>query len=42
MNNLGIFEAKPFAEITDAEWMTMFETNVLSGVRLARHYFPAC
>jgi len=40
VNNLGIFEAKPFAEITDAEWMTMFETNVLSGVRLARHYFP--
>jgi NAD(P)-dependent dehydrogenase (short-subunit alcohol dehydrogenase family) len=40
VNNLGIFEAKPFVEITDADWMTMFETNVLSGVRLARHYFP--
>jgi NAD(P)-dependent dehydrogenase (short-subunit alcohol dehydrogenase family) len=40
VNNLGVFEAKPFVEITDAEWLTMFETNVLSGVRLARHYFP--
>jgi NAD(P)-dependent dehydrogenase (short-subunit alcohol dehydrogenase family) len=40
VNNLGIFEAKPFAEITDAEWLTMFETNVLSGVRLSRHYLP--
>jgi NAD(P)-dependent dehydrogenase (short-subunit alcohol dehydrogenase family) len=40
VNNLGIFEAKPFAEITDGEWMRMFEINVLSGVRLARHYLP--
>jgi 3-oxoacyl-[acyl-carrier protein] reductase len=40
INNLGIYEAKPFAEITDDDWMQMFETNVLSGVRLSRHYFP--
>jgi NAD(P)-dependent dehydrogenase (short-subunit alcohol dehydrogenase family) len=38
VNNLGIFEAKPFAEITDADWLRFFEVNVLSGVRLARHY----
>jgi NAD(P)-dependent dehydrogenase (short-subunit alcohol dehydrogenase family) len=40
VNNLGIYEAKPFAEITDADWHKFFEVNVVSGARLARHYFP--
>ena len=40
VNNLGIFEAKPFAEIPDADWLRFFEVNVLSGVRLTRRYFP--
>ena len=40
VNNLGIYGPKPFAEITDAEWVHYFEANVMSGVRLARHYFP--
>ena len=40
VNNLGIFEPKPFTEITDADWLRFFEVNVLSGVRLARHYLP--
>lgn len=40
VNNLGIYEAKPFAEITDDDWLKIFEVNVLSGVRLSRHYFP--
>ena len=40
INNLGIFEAKPFEEITDADWLRFFEVNVLSGVRLARYYLP--
>jgi NAD(P)-dependent dehydrogenase (short-subunit alcohol dehydrogenase family) len=40
INNLGIYEPKPFAEINDAEWLRYFETNVLSGVRLSRYYFP--
>ena len=40
VNNMGIFEPKEFGEITDADWMRFFETNVLSGVRLSRHYFP--
>lgn len=39
VNNLGIYEPKPFAEITDADWLKIFEVNVLSGVRLSRHYF---
>jgi NAD(P)-dependent dehydrogenase (short-subunit alcohol dehydrogenase family) len=38
VNNMGIFEPKPFADITDADWLRFFETNVLSGIRLARHY----
>ena len=41
VNNLGIFEAKPFADIPDADWMRFFEVNVVSGVRLARAYLPA-
>lgn len=40
VNNLGIYEPKTFEEITDADWLRLFETNVLSGARLARHYFP--
>jgi NAD(P)-dependent dehydrogenase (short-subunit alcohol dehydrogenase family) len=40
VNNLGIFEAKPFAEITDQDWLRFFEVNVLSGVRLSRSYLP--
>jgi NAD(P)-dependent dehydrogenase (short-subunit alcohol dehydrogenase family) len=41
VNNLGIYEIKPFTTITDEDWRTYFETNVLGGVRLAREYFPA-
>lgn len=40
VNNLGIFEAKPFLEIEDSEWLRFFEANVLSGVRVTRHYLP--
>jgi len=38
VNNLGIFEPKPFEDIADADWLRFFETNVMSGVRLSRHY----
>jgi NAD(P)-dependent dehydrogenase (short-subunit alcohol dehydrogenase family) len=38
INNMGIFEPKPFSEISDEDWLRFFEVNVLSGVRLARHY----
>jgi NAD(P)-dependent dehydrogenase (short-subunit alcohol dehydrogenase family) len=41
VNNLGIFEPKPFEEIPDADWVRFFEVNVLSGVRLARLCLPA-
>ena len=36
VNNLGIFEPKPFVQIPDADWRRFFEVNVLSGVRLSR------
>ena len=41
VNNLGIYEAKPFEEISDSDWRRFFEINVLSGVRLARLFLPA-
>ena len=40
VNNLGIFEPKGFFEISDEEWQRFFEVNVLSAVRLSRHYAP--
>jgi len=40
VNNLGIFEPKPFEEIPDDDWRRFFEVNVLSGVRLSRAYLP--
>ena len=40
VNNLGIFEVKPFEEIPDEDWFRFFEVNVMSGVRLSRHYLP--
>jgi NAD(P)-dependent dehydrogenase (short-subunit alcohol dehydrogenase family) len=40
VNNLGIFEPKPFTEIPDEDWLRFFEINVLSGVRLSRFYLP--
>jgi len=40
VNNLGIFDPKPFEEIPDDDWRRFFEVNVLSGVRLSRLYLP--
>ena len=40
VNNLGIFEVKPFEEISDDDWTRFFDVNVLSGARLARLYLP--
>jgi NAD(P)-dependent dehydrogenase (short-subunit alcohol dehydrogenase family) len=40
VNNLGIFEPKPFLEIPDEDWQRFFDVNVLSGVRLSRLYLP--
>jgi NAD(P)-dependent dehydrogenase (short-subunit alcohol dehydrogenase family) len=40
INNAGIFEPKEFADIPDEDWTRLFETNVMSGVRMARSYLP--
>ena len=40
VNNLGIFDPKPFEDIPDADWQHFFDTNVMSGVRLSRAYLP--
>ncbi|BDI30633.1 oxidoreductase [Capsulimonas corticalis] len=40
VNNMGIFEPKAFEEITDDDWLNIFQANVMSGVRLTRHYLP--
>ena len=41
VNNMGIFEPKPFEKIPDEDWLRFFEANVMSGVRLSRHYLPS-
>lgn len=41
VNNLGIFDPAPFESIPDSEWQRFFDTNVMSGVRVSRHYLPA-
>jgi NAD(P)-dependent dehydrogenase (short-subunit alcohol dehydrogenase family) len=40
VNNAGVYEAKSFEEISDEDWLRLFNINVLSGIRLSRHYFP--
>lgn len=40
VNNVGYFEVKAFAAISDQDWSDMFELNVMSGVRLARELLP--
>jgi NAD(P)-dependent dehydrogenase (short-subunit alcohol dehydrogenase family) len=40
VNNLGVYEPKPFEQITDDDWHAIIETNFMSGVRLSRHYLP--
>jgi len=38
VNNMGIYDPKPFFDIPDEDWQAMFDINVMSGVRLTRHY----
>jgi NAD(P)-dependent dehydrogenase (short-subunit alcohol dehydrogenase family) len=40
VNNLGVYEPKPFEQISDDDWRAIIETNFMSGVRLSRHYLP--
>jgi NAD(P)-dependent dehydrogenase (short-subunit alcohol dehydrogenase family) len=36
VNNLGVYQPRPFEQITDAEWSAIIATNFLGGVRLSR------
>lgn len=40
VNNFGIYELKAFTAITDEDWLRLFNANVMSGIRLCRHYLP--
>lgn len=40
VNSLGTANPKPFGELTDDDWLGLFNYNVMSGVRLTRHYLP--
>jgi NAD(P)-dependent dehydrogenase (short-subunit alcohol dehydrogenase family) len=40
VNNLGVYEVKPFEQISDDDWRAIIEVNFMSGVRLSRHYLP--
>ncbi|MDH4095325.1 MAG: SDR family oxidoreductase, partial [Betaproteobacteria bacterium] len=40
VNNMSIYDVKAFQDITDADWQIYFDTNVMSGVRLTRHFLP--
>ncbi|PKO84115.1 MAG: oxidoreductase [Betaproteobacteria bacterium HGW-Betaproteobacteria-11] len=40
VNNVGVFDPVPFESIPDSEWQRFFDVNVMSGVRLSRHYLP--
>lgn len=41
VNNVGLFEVRPFTEITDEDWSRYLEINLLSAVRLSRRLLPA-
>lgn len=40
VNNLGIYESASILDLPDEDWLRLFEVNILSGVRLTRHYLP--
>ena len=40
VNNMSIYDVKQFPDISDSEWQKYFDTNVMSGIRLTRHFLP--
>ncbi|MFZ0050537.1 MAG: SDR family oxidoreductase [Desulfobaccales bacterium] len=40
VNNLGMYEHRPFEATSDADWQAIIEINFMSGVRLSRRYLP--
>ena len=41
VNNLGTAIPRAFQDLKDEDWISLFQTNVMSGVRMTRHYLPA-
>ena len=41
VNNVGVFSVKPFAELSDEDWMAYFNINIMSAVRMSRVFLPA-
>jgi NAD(P)-dependent dehydrogenase (short-subunit alcohol dehydrogenase family) len=41
VNNLGTAVPKAFGDLKDEDWLNLFQINVMSGVRMTRHYLPA-
>lgn len=40
VNNVGVYGDQPFETTNDEHWFRDYEINVMSGVRLSRHYAP--
>ena len=40
VNNTGVWENKAFSDLTDQDWLDIFQTNVMSGIRVTRALFP--
>src|SRR5438105_1465654 len=40
VNNLGTAVPRAFEALTDEDWLSLFQVNVMSGVRMTRHYLP--
>ncbi len=40
VNNAGLLIHRPFAELSDADWLAMWQVNVLAPVRLIRSLLP--
>jgi NAD(P)-dependent dehydrogenase (short-subunit alcohol dehydrogenase family) len=40
LNNAGLLVKKPFSDLTDDDWLMMFQTNLLGHVRIIRKIAP--
>jgi len=40
VNNVGTAVLRNFVDIADEDWLSLFQLNVMSGVRASRHYLP--
>jgi len=40
VNNAGVYHGQPWMEVTPAEWLATYNTNVISGVRMVQRLLP--